>query len=522
MKFSKCKTTLKAAVVLAAMAAFSVGAYAAQGGVPGKPGGNNGGGGGSQSPDLGDLFILYRDASGLPILTADSCQQPLAAPGVRFDNPDGTECTPPDSSTNSCVVPVDPTTCAVAAGYEQYTQEVDFGRTSVVRSPASVLESQMDDVLVNLGTAACTSLDPAGRLVTSSVADTDTNDVVVTSAEIDSPLQNLAIYRQLMLTGYLGTAAAPVDVPDNENPPNVLNTAARALGAAMDKTGKISVDTVAYLNQILGLTDEGVQTYLPKSCIEVKEEVQGAVQMVRKCFLDYSAFNYDRGSNFATLPSPAYIPASAPAQGWFEYLTLLDTTPTFQIAQGPILDAVPQLSADPSLAASNIAGFAQAADDTRAVIDFMHTWPVPGEYATPVPCETSGGTTGYDVSISPESGLQVPVRMVAGTEGREFTLTVANAGPAVATGIVLLTAVDADGNAIPTFPRTYSFDDLAAGTSQSWTESFSVDTVTTVTWTATVEASGDVNPGNNSVTETTKVIGQGGGQGGGGGHGSAG
>ena len=37
----------------------------------------------------------------------------------------------------------------------------------------------------------------------------------------------------------------------------------------------------------MGLTDESVQTYLPKICMNVREEVQGTVQQVRKCFLNY-------------------------------------------------------------------------------------------------------------------------------------------------------------------------------------------------------------------------------------------
>jgi hypothetical protein len=100
------------------------------------------------------------------------------------------------------------------------------------------------------------------------------------------------------------------------------------------------------------------------------------------------------------------------------------------------------------------------------------------------------------------------VRMVAGTEGREFTLAVANAGPDAAEGTVQLTAVDATGASIATFPRTYGFT-LAPGTSQSWTEGFSINYKTTVTWTATITAAFDVNPANNSVTETTTVIGKG-------------
>lgn len=499
--------------LLLATAVFFIGVFtsvvvlAAPGGIPGPPGDN--GGGGATTPDLGDLFVLLRDADGVPTLTEDNCQQPLAAPGVTLPASGDYPGCIPDTEEDSCTIPVDPETCAVVSGYETYTQEVEFGRDNVVRSPDSVFATQLEDAEVKLSTADCVTLDPAGRLVTSTVE----NDVVTTT-DIDSPLQNLAIYKQLMLTGYLGVQSAPIDLPAD-----TLDMAARAAGAASDKAGKVTKDMLIYINDILGLTDENVSTYLPKKCIEVKEEVMGVVKMVRKCFLDYGPtggnYTYDRTGNFTGLPYPAYIPGDAPVEGWFEYLAILDqNVPTFTINQGPILDAVPELSGDPSLTASNIAGFAVAADDTRGTIDFMHTWPVPGDFATPVPCLASGDIN-YDVSISDISGLQVPVKMVAGTEGREFTLTVANAGPDAATGTVLLTATDSDGNAIPTFPRTFTFD-LVPGTNQSWTEQFSVDYATTVTWTATATAEFDVNPGNNSVTETTVVRGGGGGNGGGG------
>lgn len=517
-------TKLSIAIALILSAAMASGAaFAAKppdagGGGGGGGGSGGGGGGGGTTPDLGDLIVLYRDASGVPILTTDSsCQQPLAAPGVDLPAiPPYAACTAANQTNNTCVIPVDPATCAVVADYATYTQEVDFGRTSVVRSPVSVLLQQLDDVIVNLATADCVTLDPAGRLVTSTVTDN-----VVTSGAIDSPLQNLAIYRQLITTGYLGTQATPLDLKD----PNFLNTAARGIGAASDKTGKVSVDMVAYLNQIMGLTDPATATVLPKICINVKEEVKGVVQMVQKCFLNYGAvpapingpYNYNRTANFTSLPTPPYIPASGPLLGWFEYLGVTNSdpiAPTFYKAQGPILDA-PELFANKTLTGSNIGGFAQASDDARAVINFMHSWPLPVLYATPLNC-TASGTTHYDLSISPDSGLQVPVRIVDGSEGREFTVAVANAGPDAASGAVTVTAVETDGKPIATFPKVFTFTDLAAGSSKSWTELFTISLghATTITWTATAVAEHDVNLGNNSVTETSqvKVTGGGGGR----------
>jgi hypothetical protein len=501
------------AAALAGMLAFSVGALAAK---PTDPvGGGGGGGGGTETPDLGDLVILYRDASGVPNLTAPvmdeagvnvvagQCQQPLAfaSDTCPADSEMWGEC----AVGNPPVVALDPITCAVLPQCATCTKEVDFGRTNVVRSPVSVLEQQLDDVIVNLSTADCITLDPAGRLVTSTVA-----DGTVTSGAIDSPLQNLAIYWQLLQTGYLGAATAPIALPGAD----YLTTAARSLGAAADKTGTIGVDMVVYINQILGLSDLSETVLGAPICIKVREEVQGVVQLVDKCFLDYRTYAYDRTTNFGSLPNPAYIPADGPQYGWLEYMALYPDATTssgdllFQILQGPILTHV--FGNEPGVTDGNIGGFAQAADDARAVIAFTHSQPIPLGYEAPLTC-TASGETHYDVSISADSGLQVPVRMVAGTEGREFTLAVANAGPDEATGTVLLTATDTNGAPIPTFPRTFAFNTLAAGTGQSWTEGFSINYKTTVTWTATITAAFDVNAGNNSVTETTTVIGKGGG-----------
>jgi hypothetical protein len=434
-------------------------------------------------------------------------------------------------ATDPATVSVDQFNCGVGAIDEDTgltiscsncTQEVDFGRTNAARSPVEVFESQLEDVVVNLAIADCTTLDPAGRLVASTVA----ADETVTTNTIDSPLQNLAIYRELMLTGFLGDAANPIELPGD-----TLDTAARGLGVSSDKTGEVNVDMVAYTNMLMGL--DIAPTIIGKLCETYREEVQGTIQLVEKCFLNYgdelsdidpagANYLYTRSVNFSTtepsLPLPAYIPADAPMDGWFEYLDATVTDPDlFFINQGPILD--PVFGTDPGFLDGNIGGFAQASDDTRAVINFMHDWPIPDATvnATPVPCEASGDT-GYDVSISEESGLQVPVTYINGTD-REFIVTVANAGPDAATGTVTVTAVETNGAAVPGSPWVYEFTDLGGGFSESFVEPFDIDLgrSTTINWTATVEAEFDVNPLNNTVTATTSVKNTGGGGGGNGG-----
>ena len=135
------------AAALAGMLAFSGSGFAAKGGIPGSP--TDGGGGGA--PDLGDLIVLNRDAWGLPILTDDGCQQPIGLPSEN--------CLLECGDTEPCLVPVNDL-CAVAVGFETCTQEVDFGRTSVIRSPDSVIEQSLEEVVTKLATAQCTTTSP--------------------------------------------------------------------------------------------------------------------------------------------------------------------------------------------------------------------------------------------------------------------------------------------------------------------------------------------------------------------------
>jgi len=521
------------AVVLGTGAPTPDPAEAARDGTPGRPGT------GEETPDYGDLIILLRDANGVPIPSAfpvpvpdpetgdivdgGRCWQPIAATDFSYEGwePPTDRVVVPTNSTavdGGWLIPVDQYTCGVEAFFAAQTQEVDFGRINEARSPVAVFESQLEDVLITLSTADSTSLDPAGRMVASNCS-TDP-EVPTTTNTVDSPLQNLAVYRQLMLTGSIG-----VPLPQDADE---FATAARGLGVASDKGGAVDVDMVAYLNQLMGL--DVAPTILPKLTETYREEVQGEILTVEKQFLDYSGYGYDRGTNFSGtitpvgviggLPLPAYIPDGAGVPGTFEYLAVMDEiAKTFTIMQGSIMTAV--FHDEPGFTDGNIGGFAQAADDTRAVVEFMHDWPIPDAdvFATPVPCYPQTELTTYDVSISDVSGLQVPKQMVDGSEGREFVVTVANAGPDPASGTVTVTAtaytgtpdqVQLDGS-----PWIFTFADLEAGSAQSATQFFTVSLGerTNVDWTAVAEAEFDVNPANNAATATTsiKVTGTGGG-----------
>lgn len=460
---------------------------------PGDGGGGSGGGqGGGQGDTFGDLVVLKRDTNGVPELTGPAgCQQPIDATGA--------------------LIPIDLATCAVLPGSEDLLQAVDFARLSVARSPDSVMDKQMEDVLVNLSTAQCLTLDPAGRLVYSvpdtADADGDGNVTELVSSAVDSPLQNLAIYRELITNGVLGNPAIVLPKPFSQY--GILDAAAKALGAAADKGGKIDVDLVVYLNQILGL--DKVSTQLePKICIDVKEEIQGVVQIVNKCFLNYGAYDYLRAQTYGNLPYPKNIPANNPVLGFFDYLTLYplqtpDGKPLFNILSASIAPTVFPDSAGGSLPGftdGNIGGFAQASDDARAVIDFMHSHPVLEGYEAPVLCEgTAPPPPAALVDVS--SKLQMPIRMVGNT-AREGTLTVTNLKGAPASGFVQLVGSDSTGKLL--YRYEFPFGPLAASRSQSWTISFTGPSyATTITWTATASAPGDNNLTNNTAADTTVV-----------------
>ena len=166
------------------------------------------------------------------------------------------------------------------------------------------------------------------------------------------------------------------------------------------------------------------------------------------------------------------------------------------------------------MAAYGIGGFAQAADDTRAVIQFMHDWPIPDAdvYGTPVPCTPSDAIL-YDLAISEESGLQVPKSYVNGGE-REFFVNVGNLGPDTAYGMVTVVATVQEGSLEP---WTFDISELPAGQAASFTQIFTIDTTgKEINWSAEVIAVGDgtdPNPGNNQVFAISRVKVSGGGGG---------
>jgi hypothetical protein len=272
--------------------------WAGQAGGEGRPGG-----GGNPTPgttkgdEYGDLIVLLRDpVTGLPVVE------------------DGEYLVCLDAACTSTIPTVDG---EVPAGVTSV--EVDFGRAAVARSPTSVMDKALTDAITKLTTEGVViSTDAAGRIIY-------TVDGVTST--IDSPLENLALYIDLM-TGLASDSTSDAEAALGDLA--TLNTAAALLAGVADKTGEISIDYVFYQNLITDVVTNPDTYY------------------------DYSDFSYDR--DFGTTTYYVAIDGADPV------LKTIDLDAYLQVING-------DLPEDGEYAAL----FAAAADDALEVIEFVHT-----------------------------------------------------------------------------------------------------------------------------------------------------
>jgi hypothetical protein len=135
---------------------------------------------------------------------------------------------------------------------------VELGRLSVARSPASVLQHAYDETVANwstIGPTVLTLKHEDGTTYTMTVAELYSlsaeqfASVIKLNYEavtrIDSPLENLALLKDIVADGKVGlTGVTPASTDD---------LAAIFLGSASDKELKVSADTVIAVYTILGL-----------------------------------------------------------------------------------------------------------------------------------------------------------------------------------------------------------------------------------------------------------------------------
>lgn len=292
----------------------------------GQKGGKSGMGGGkpasagAKKGDLfGDLWVILRDANGVPILSPEGFTQPLDANGNLI---------PLDEEGH----PVD----------ETLTVEVELGRLNVGRAPSKVLDRRADEVIALLNAATAVSLDAAGRLVLTVDGEEKT---------IDSPLENLAIYTALMTTGTIpGVTDLPGDaydfLVDGVLTAKDVQASAAFLAGASDKTGVLTTDEIAYINTFL----------------DINVEKSGSVSY---SVVDYSGVSYDRSDSFGSVTTTVLV--QQPDGSW-----VAQDVNVYDVVFGGV-DYTGSGSLD---------AYTQAADDAREVIEFIHEYEVPMDTTT--------------------------------------------------------------------------------------------------------------------------------------------
>lgn len=271
----------------------------------GKPGGA----GTKKGDEYGDLWVILRDANGVPILNADGFVQPI------------------DKDGN--LIPLD---AEGAPLNEALVQEVELGRTNVGRSPTKTLDKSLEEAIKTINAADSVSLDDSGRIV------------VITdgvSKTIDSPTENLALYKTLMTTGTLPGITDPSKLAslsylvDGVKTAEDLKAATGFLAGATDKEGVLSIDEIVYLNNILGIPGT----------------ITGPDG---KTYVDYSSVSYDRQSVYGSLTAQV----------------LVETSPgVFTVQTVNIYDTVFSGTQDTG---TGVDGFTQSAEDARAVLLYLH------------------------------------------------------------------------------------------------------------------------------------------------------
>lgn len=323
------------------------------GGGSGGHGGGGGGGGGAKGDLYGDQYVVLRDldpsnggGNGEPLHDANG-QLILVgtngAPIYFVQDAAGDYVIPPDQ------LPL--------------TQTVELGRANVARAPDSVMAKSLDSALAKIEGASTITTDPAGRIMADGVT-------------IDSPLENLALYRHLMTAG--GQSSWPAVTQYWPDELKALIGAGGAdpdwdpsslLAAAFDKTAPISMDAVLYENTTLG--------------VNATAQIGGELQVSYFSFTtdDHAeSYTYDRAAQFAGKMLQWY--ANTDADPELEVVTGSVMQAVFH--DQPWSDAYIKVGADPSTFESvpaenaGLNDFAQAVDDARAVIQFMHdtgaTW----------------------------------------------------------------------------------------------------------------------------------------------------
>ena len=359
----------------------------------GPPSGGGWGGGGGKSDEgvlYGDLYVVLRDGNGKPVFDPDNhnCPQPVYIDGAG------------DCQVITMVYDEETYHCEVPEAFVDLVVSVESGRLNMSRTTDKVLDHAYAEAIKNITYADSITLDPAFRLLLTFVDPVTDESVEKT---IDSPLENLSMYQKLMKYGYfplaevsshdpadtsitiydpsanledngLGwLAVRSEDLEDPEVPviqPEDLQSAVSFIAAGADKSGRITTDMLVNVNANLGIN-----------------VLDNTVDPPTMTYFDFDPFGltYHHQNKYGQVPDvdllldPYILDGGFPeGETWFQVgLRNIVSEVPFEDVLGCKKDDI-----KPSGPQGEFDFFTQAADDARAVIEFLHNWSIP-EYTLP-------------------------------------------------------------------------------------------------------------------------------------------
>lgn len=287
------------------------------------------GGGGGCGDVFGDLIHILRDAdTGQPILE----KRWVELPGDVF----GFDYCPIPIDINGDEIRFAKDSCDPDPLYAEAVIEVDyFGRLNGGRTKERNNRMHFNEVISSIKDADIVKQDETGRMMLG--YDCGDNSTCASWGTIDSPMESMSLYTRLMKYGHFQTDPMEVDqwshgdpalgnqyhpaldasdwakfqgslrhlAPDNVDyyGPEPLDSrdftrASIFLGASANKTGKVTVDLVQYLNRFLKITQNTHTTSsnmvtLP-ALIREGTTIYEATYEVEERFVDFSAMEYNR------------------------------------------------------------------------------------------------------------------------------------------------------------------------------------------------------------------------------------
>ncbi len=301
--------------------------------------------------DYGDLYVLLRNEDGVPLMESlvvedEHGEEIIWYPLVMAFDANGL----PVMEGNDYV--------ALAVNEEgeihdnnYFPKEVEFGRINLIRSPNSVLENGLDEAISSLLMGDYITIDASGRLV--AVYGQEDWLVEITEEDdktIDSPRENMAIYKELMQNGFDGELGFLLDEGNKIEEGDLLLLAASAYAAGSDKTGTVLKDEIAYTNGFM-------EAYNAEEAISLTDFYADCEDLYYKNLMFYNFRNFEYNREIYRYR-------------WVK-ITTLDGLGSYEVGVYSILDKV-AFSEKISGNVGNLEGFTMACDDAVQVLEFIH------------------------------------------------------------------------------------------------------------------------------------------------------